>query len=350
MQLSRVAVGLVCLAVVSLASIARADVVTAITTVDSSGTPDARTMTDPAGTTVNFDGTLRSLSSMIDVNAITWVPTASGQVFIRRSNATEVFPTNNPNQTVSWNLIDSQAGSIYNVRGEYYNDMSTLFNSNSILTGTDNVFSNQGNGAGNNNNIERIDYIFAGGMSASDALGFMIMERGATGAHDGFSIAAITGLTGSDPTNYGSLVTFGPGGWGTTNLTPSSDDYTVLRYATAGGPELESLSSTVPNQPLGGNIVTTTELVSAGTQIFGYSLFATDVTGNGLDLVDYLNATFFPTNTPESAGGLDIVGLGATAFSAVPVPEPSTWAMLGLASMGLGCYLRRRKARERRAD
>lgn len=185
-------------------------------------------------------------------------------------------------------------------------------------------------------------------MSASDALGFMIMERGATGGHDGFSIAAITGLTGSDPTNYGSLVTFGPGGWGTTNLTPAGD-YTVLRYATAGGPELEAHSATVTNQPLGGNIVTTTELVSAGTQIFGYSLFATDVTGSGLDLVDFTNIAFFPTNTQESAGGLDIVGLGATAFSAVPVPEPSSWAMLGLASMGVGCYLRRRKLEEARA-
>jgi hypothetical protein len=60
-----------------------------------------------------------------------------------------------------------------------------------VNRGADNVFANQGDGNGNNNNIERIDYIFNAGFpyyNFTDQRGFLVMDRG---GNDRFKIAVI---------------------------------------------------------------------------------------------------------------------------------------------------------------
>ncbi|OKH29366.1 hypothetical protein NIES2101_43475 [Calothrix sp. HK-06] len=59
------------------------------------------------------------------------------------------------------------------------------------------------------------------------------------------------------------------------------------------------------------------------TTIYGYSLFAPDVNDNGnpANLLDWKNAAFFPQNTPNALGGLDL--LSSSGRIATAVPEPS---------------------------
>ncbi|HOX39720.1 MAG TPA: PEP-CTERM sorting domain-containing protein [Candidatus Brocadiia bacterium] len=336
MYACRNAITIAALAMLVMVGNARAYVVTSITTEDTYAPTYARSIVFPAGMTVNYDGLVRRITSATDSSG-KWWPTIQGDVYVRRNTATETFPTSNPNQSLAWNVQISRDATNINVHGRYTTDMAALVGSRSIVNGSDNVFTNEGNTAGNNNNIERIDFIFPGGLTSAADVAFVVMERGVSTAHDAFRIAAITGLAGSTPTNYGNVVTYTAGSWGTSSVTPSQT-YEVLRYEVSGGPNLDRNSATVNNQPIGGNIIETTTLVSAGTTIYGYSLFAPDVTGTGLDLVDWTNATYFPTNTPETNDGIDLVMTGAVTFV---LPEPSSLALFGLGL--IGTILRRRK-------
>ena len=68
--------------------------------------------------------------------------------------------------------------------------------------------------------------------------------------------------------------------------------------------------------------------ISAGTTIYGYSLMAGDTAPvSAASLVNWNNATYYPTNTdPTGYGNMDFMGFGAQISR--PVPEPATYGAL----------------------
>ena len=189
-----------------------------------------------------------------------------------------------------------------------------------INRGIDNVFNNQaGGGQDTGNNIQRVDYLITGpgpGFPGLDIttldrsdVGFLILERG---GNDNFRIAAITAIDGNgDPANYGPLVAV-PGtaaAWGNSN---SVQIPTAVHRRDEGvnDPPLFRPSHLVGQQPVRGVFFPIDSLVEAATDIiYGYSLFANDVTLAGPALADINN---LPTDTSgaNAVGGLDLVAGG----------------------------------------
>ncbi len=173
-----------------------------------------------------------------------------------------------------------------------------------INRGADNVFCNTGNGDGNNNNIERIDYIFDDGYPAYGALnrkGFMVMDRG---GNDALWIAAILGLdTNGMPSAFSKPVYLSTTNWGSSGIT--LDTIVYRGYDGNFRP-----SADVGPQPLTGQYIEWTEFdISTNTLVYGYSLAAADISATQ----NWLNVHEFPLNTTESSdsGGLDLMSGGA---------------------------------------
>ena len=130
-----------------------------------------------------------------------------------------------------------------------------------------------------------------------------------------------------------------------TNLY-THDSFSIHRYNTGDVTTANYTIFNGPNQGPGGIVFTLSDFsVPVGTTIYGYSLFGYDVSdgGNPANLVNWNNATYFPTNTPNGegqAGGFDFSGVNGIFFSAIP--EPSTHALGGLALMVGAAALRRR--------
>ena len=204
--------------------------------------------------------------------------------------------------------------------------------SNVINRGIDNVFSNvsttpQDTG----NNIQRIDYIIDGGLTIpanqQEDIGFLILERG---GNDNFKIAAITGLEAGAPSAYGPLIDVlgndDPAGvWGTSNDVTIAT--TVSRRDDLSDPNLPPPrfrpSHRVPNQPVRGIFFPISSLVEPADPvqpIFGYSLFANDVDGEGAQLVNVANTAVFPDDTPgtNAQGGLDLIAGGFGLIRRIP--------------------------------
>lgn len=212
------------------------------------------------------------------------------------------------------NLGPSQVGSIE----------EAMLN-NVINRGIDNVFNNAtAGGQETRNNIQRIDYLLTGGLDINDPgianpddVGFLILERG---GNDNFRIAAVTGfdpVTGL-PTAYGPLVRATANDWGTSNSVtiPTA----VLRN---DGPSIPDFlpSHLVGAQPIRGIFFPLSSLVDVSTftgQIFGYSLFADDIT-DAVNLVAFEN---FPiTTNGTTQGGLDLVAGGFGLIQQVPAGD-----------------------------
>ena len=209
-----------------------------------------------------------------------------------------------------------------NFKAPYNDDMSTFLNNNVLNHGTDNIFTNSGNGDGNNNNIERVDVIFPSGISASNAAeaGFILCERGAANAHDGFRIAAILTKDGSnDPTSFGAVKTCvagngsNNGSWG--HPTTGSGGNRQLAAYVLRKEAAESylrVSSNV-NQEIGGVFFSLADLgVAAHQIIYGYSLLGPDGTANpsSAQLLNINDAAVYPTSTTEvQGGGLDLISV-----------------------------------------
>ena len=76
--------------------------------------------------------------------------------------------------------------------------------------------------------------------------------------------------------------------------------------------------------------------VGAGVKVYGYSIFAYDVTGSGNDLLDWND---FSKKTNNNSGGLDMLAFTGL-IQCNPIPEPAALSLLGLGSLAL---LRRRR-------
>ena len=199
-------------------------------------------------------------------------------------------------------------------------DMESALLNTIVNRGTDNVFANTGNQQGNNNNIERVDFIDPSGLTAPAAaglpdIGFLIMERG---GNDAFKIAAITAVDSSNnPTALGSPFTATGSTWGRSTIY-NNVATTVMRADTIGT-DL-SPSSDATNQPIGGIYFSYADLgITAGQKFYGYALLPGDVpVGN--NLVDW---TTFPNNTTEGGGGgMDLIaGGGIYVNNSTPVAD-----------------------------
>jgi len=184
-----------------------------------------------------------------------------------------------------------------------------LLNGNNMYGGTDNLFINAVQGDGNYSDVERVDFVSSAGFSASSSQALAVFERGTTTSHDGFKIAAITGVDGSgNPTSFGSLVQISTG-WGPTPLrTVANPGYGVLNNSLG----LFAKTRDINSQNIGGVVITLDHLVTAGTTVYGYSLFGSDVEDNGdtNNLIDFTNNTYFPQESPESVqeggNGIDL--------------------------------------------
>lgn len=184
-----------------------------------------------------------------------------------------------------------------------------LLNGNNMYGGTDNLFINAVQGDGNYSDVERVDFVSSAGFSASSSQALAVFERGTTTSHDGFKIAAITGVDGSGtPTSFGDLVQISTG-WGTTALrTVANPGYGVLNNSTGSFAKTRDING----QNIGGVVITLDHLVTAGTTVYGYALFGSDVDDNGdpSNLVDFTNNTYYPQESPESVqeggNGIDL--------------------------------------------
>ncbi|MBW4608025.1 MAG: PEP-CTERM sorting domain-containing protein [Hassallia sp. WJT32-NPBG1] len=202
-----------------------------------------------------------------------------------------------------------------------------LLNQNNIFQGAENLFVNAGNTGAIQElqtDIERADFVFKSGVKTSENLATVIFDRGLFDGHDPFKIAPILSIDAeNNPTSYGSLISIAPG-WGKTNLRPGGSTADNLTY-----PELTNSTGQFRvvnsvNQQVGGILLPLSLFSDTPISIYGYSLFAPDVndSGNPVNLLDWTNAAFFPQNTPNATGGLDL--LSGSGQIATAVPEPST--------------------------
>ncbi|HEX2532145.1 MAG TPA: hypothetical protein VHK69_00340, partial [Chitinophagaceae bacterium] len=203
-----------------------------------------------------------------------------------------------------------------NINAPYIASMNTVFIGNDDLrSGTDNLFGNQGDGNGNNNNIERLDVHIngTGGYLVGNASleGFAVFERGGAGGHDPFVVSVITALDASgNPSAYTAVKRMAAADYGASNPVTNAN-YIVLRRDGGTGNLLASAG--VSAQGIGGIFFRFADFgIAAGTRVYGYSLAGGDfpVGGTGANLVNVTNATYFPTATNGAAeGGIDFAAI-----------------------------------------
>lgn len=287
------------------------------------------------------------------------VTTAAG-TYLPGAKASNVFRrTNTPNSDIVYYVGTGGSGSSsLTLDGPELGSLSDTFAGNNLNVGVDNMFANRADANGNFTNIERVDFVFMNGITASANRGVSVIERGNVGDHDSFGIVAITGIDAQgNPTAYGNLLRFDLGQWGNTNLV-NSRNYIVMRRDNFTGADAEFAPSFAVTNGLGGTFVPLTDLAGDGQTIYGYSLVGGDVTSSGDKLVDWRNPTYFPTDTLQdntnrdangmlinkSPGGLDPTGTLALLYElpTAVVPEPGAVGLVALAAGWLGLGRRRR--------
>lgn len=296
---------------------------------------------------INYDNRFRPVSTVTTgLGDYRFDGPLATNVFARRNtdsggNGTPNQSSDNPNNTTIIYQYDSGNNRSY---GTYEPSLQEVFLSGNLHTGIRNPFAN-GAGTSTNSNIERFDFYFAGGytVQANDALVFFDVEN-AGNFGDGFRIAAFTGVGTVNgftnaPTTYantGLLVPADSFGGPIDNPLGGSDA-TYRRSTFTNGDNLSgsaSGSASAGTLELVGILIRFSDLgISAGTTIYGYSLMAGDVApASAANLVNWNNATYYPTNTdPAGYGNMDFIGFGAQISR--PVPEPSTY---GAIFVGLG--------------
>jgi hypothetical protein len=327
---------------------APADVTAMSTTFTAGATTQVTGVTGYGDSTTGFLGTnsytIKYLGgdlavTTVTANGKTYTASANGQAVVRRNSV-------GPNNDILWyatqGTADPKNGSTITLEGPQESGYNAALSQNNLFVGADNIFGNKGNGHGNNTDVERVDLLYTSGITTDSTKIFTIFDRGLTGQHDGFKIAAITALDGSGkPSAYGPVLTLNQGAWGNTSLLPL-DGYTIMRKNnTLVNDKFHPSDQTL--QTIGGVAINTTDLEPQGTTIYGYSLFAPDVTGTGSQLLDWTNSTFYPTNSNSSANGnagLDPEAGAGVLFTCIP--EPSTATIMTVVA---GALLTRRSKR-----
>lgn len=241
--------------------------------------------------------------------------------------------------------------------GTYATNIGDALLNNNVAMGVHNLFANTSSSSAN---IERVDFMKSGGFTATEAFAIPVFDFGVGTTHESFKIALITSVDGmGNASGYSSLAGTAP--FTATNIY-THNDFNIHRYSngndTNGDDATPSYSTYIAPasnvQGPGGLVFTLDDFaVSSGTTIYGYSLFGYDVStgGDTANLIDWTNATYFPTNTPAgegTAGGFDFAAVNGVFFDDIAfsvVPEPSTYALGGLILIGIGIIIRRRQLR-----
>lgn len=208
---------------------------------------------------------------------------------------------------------------------DYNDSLEQMFTQRQINVGVDNLFQNAS--TTNNSNIERMDVIFPLGIKATDntKTGFAVFEWGASGGHDPFVIAAIKTLDASkNPSSYYTADSVGPSYYGAGVL--GNANYLILRQNDGEARMLLEGNNAGTAQNRDGVLLRFSDLsVPNNTIIYGYSVFAPDTKRTpATNLVDYTNATNFPTTTDLSGGGVDplaVTGLWVVNASYIVLAE-----------------------------
>jgi Secretion system C-terminal sorting domain len=226
--------------------------------------------------------------------------------------------------------------------GSYDDDMEHFFIGNTNFnSGSDNIFNNQGDGNGNNNNIERVDVLVPQGFQSTDnsKIGFTLFERGVTGGHDAVKVAAILSLDGAGlPSGYSSVISLTSASYGASDPV-AAINYVIARRDNAGETHLKASTST--SQPIGGVFIKFSDFgIANNTLIYGYSVIPNDFSGStSADIVGYTNSTFYPTTTSGANGGIDLVSFTGImqngSFVVLPVTLSFFTAMLNNSTVTL---------------
>lgn len=325
--------------------------ITKITTTSSTGTTNS--ITGVKGGSSNYTSTY-NLNFQGQTNKITSFQTGGGTgtgtvnqaapaTFTIRRN-----PTTDDRQTV-WYQGNFATGTFTLNAGGPQTEQQAV-SSNNTFVGSDNLFTNTGNAQNNNASIERLDFVLGSSLQAGNTTGFTIFERGASATHDGFKIAAITGVDASNkPTSYGTIYEVAAGNWGKTTLASSPNYYVLNNNAANKTGTPQNPAADINNgQGIGGLFVRTNNLVSTGQTIYGYSLFGADTvdpnastTDACTSLVDWTNASCFPNSTADSIGGLDLVGANlGTVSHKVPFGFSPGMGILALGAWGIVVQLK----------
>ena len=285
---------------------------TAVSTNDNYATIGGGSPAFPVGTTYNIrfnittQNNLRCDGFEVGTNEFSYILLADQINLLRIDNPTATGSLH----VVLYEDNGYAAGTNIDLKASYAATMEKSLLSPYVNRGSDNTFCNTGNGDGNNNNIERIDYIFTDGYPLHDnssLRGFVIMDRG---GNDQFQIAAITNLDANGKAiGFGAPVVANLTDWGWSGITINT---LVLRGYTEGG-DRQHPSADVAPQPLSGIYYTWQELgLHTGDVCYGYALVANDVTVGA----SWTNPASFPLNTTEGAayGGLDLISGGSMFF------------------------------------
>ena len=265
-----------------------------------------------------------------NANGSSWFlsPGTAGVVRLRRVNNANA--TGNRSilymETTAASAVACPSGAALNFRPPYLDDMEELLNAGMLNQGTDNIFCNASNGDGNNNNIERVDVIFSAGLNTATPTksGFVIFDRGNNYQHDPFRIAAITALDANGiPAAFGAVKTCSGGNgsnnngsWGHPSTTSGNRQFAAYVMRKDAAESRLRVSSNV-NQEVGGVFYTFSDLdITAGKTLYGYVLLSSDGTAlpGSAQLLNLNNTAIYPTQTNESAGGLDLVAVN-TVFA-----------------------------------
>jgi hypothetical protein len=320
--------------------------VTSIQTQFTSGSPTEATNV-PGGSstypgssyTVQYDGGDLAITQ-VSAGGVNYLAQTTGTTTVVR-NLNESAPDS---EILSYQATGGLSGPTLELEGPPQTGFSQAFGGNNLLVGADNIFENTGDGNGDNTDVERIDTVNYAGITVGGNVAFTVFDRSALNndPHDGFKIAAITSINSSgQATGFGPLETIANGSYGQDALLQNGE-YVVVRKNLANG-------SSSPFEPaanhtdstFGGVVIPTTDLASAGQTIYGYSLFALDVTGTGSELLNVDNTAVYPTNTTAAYGGLDPISIEGVTL--VAVPEPASLGLLGGAAL-LTLGNRRRRA------
>lgn len=269
----------------------------------------------------------------------TYVPApASAVVKLRRVDNTHV--TGNRSivymETTAASAAACPGSLTLSFKPPYIDTMEVLLDGGALNEGTDNVFTNASNNDGNNNNIERVDVIFASGLSTTSPTqaGFAIFDRGNNNEHDPFKIVAITSLDASgNPSGFGAvkICTGGNGSnngnWGHPATTAGNKQFaTYVLRKDATEPRLR-VSSNV-NQEIGGVFYSFADLgITAGQTVYGYALLGPDglTTPSSAQLLNLNSGAVYPLSTTEAAGGgLDLVAVNSVFEASSNVILPLT--------------------------
>jgi uncharacterized repeat protein (TIGR01451 family) len=238
--------------------------------------------------------------------------------YVQLAQQINIVRVDNPTVTGAHNIVffeeSSVSGTNVNLKPSRVSTMDESLRSDLVNRGADNVFANQGDGNGNMNNIERIDYIFSSGFpyyDLTDRRGFLVMDRG---GNDRFKIAVITAIdTNGLPASFSQPVSVEETSWGASGITLQT---TVMRGYTEGGGSLTP-SARVGAQSLSGVYLSWDEFaLTTNDMIYGYSLAANDVTTNNAYWLETTNPAYFPTDTAVGSqyGGLDLISGGSMFF------------------------------------